>query len=152
MSKCYDPQMHTAEHIMNRTMVLLLGCDRSFSSHLNAGKSKCDYHFHRDLTDAEAGELERRVNGQIGRSLPVYAEYVDWATAETLVDVAHLPSGVDRSQPLRLVRVGDYDVCACIGEHVENTAQIGAFRLVSHSFTPGEDGRQGVLRLRFKVG
>ncbi len=152
MGKSYDPQMHSAEHIMNQTMVRLLGCGRSFSSHLNAGKSKCDYHFTRDLSDAEAAELERRVNEQISRHQPVFEEFVDWDTAAKLVNVTHLPASADRSQKLRLVRVGDYDVCACIGEHVSNTAEIGTFTLVSHSFTPGETAEEGVLRLRFKVG
>ena len=53
MSKEYDPFMHTAEHVLNQTMVRMFGCGRSFSSHLNADKSKCDYHFPRPLEDAE---------------------------------------------------------------------------------------------------
>ena len=61
MSKEYDPFMHTAEHVLNQTMVRMFGCGRSFSSHLNADKSKCDYHFPRPLEDAEASELERGI-------------------------------------------------------------------------------------------
>ena len=41
--------------------------------------------------------------------------------------------------------VGDYDVCACIGLHVTNTAEIGHFSITSHDYA---DGR---LRLRFKL-
>ena len=59
MSKEYDPFMHTAEHVVTQTMVRMFGCGRSFSSHLNADKSKCDYHFPRPLEDAEASELRR---------------------------------------------------------------------------------------------
>jgi len=151
MGKEYNPPMHSAEHIMNRTMVIMFGCGRSFSSHLNADKSKCDYHFTRDITDAEAKELEARVNEQIGKNLPVYEDFVSWEEASKLVDVTHLPESADRNAQLRLIRVGDYDVCACIGQHVNNTSEIGTFSLISHSYTEGQDGSDGVLRLRFKL-
>ena len=49
-----------------------------------------------------------------------------------------------------IVRVGDYDICACIGAHVHNTAEIGIFKLVSHDFTPKTDC-SGILRIRFRV-
>ena len=70
MSKEYDPFMHTAEHVLNQTMVRMFGCGRSFSSHLNADKSKCDYHFLRPLEDAEAAELERRINEVLAQHMP----------------------------------------------------------------------------------
>jgi Alanyl-tRNA synthetase len=50
------------------------------------------------------------------------------------------------------VTVGEYDICPCIGAHVANTADVGAFRLVSHEFKPAAEGEEGgVLRLRFKL-
>ena len=59
------------------------------------------------------------------------------------VDLGKLPA--DASEMLRIVRVGVYDTCACIGAHVENTSEIGTFRIISHSF------ENGTLRLRFKL-
>ncbi|MFR1533004.1 MAG: hypothetical protein ACLSTO_04670 [Bilophila wadsworthia] len=39
-----------------------------------------------------------------------------------------------------------------MGEHVENTSEVGAFRLVSHDFTPPQgDEEAGRLRIRFKL-
>ena len=52
---------------------------------------------------------------------------------------------VDASETLRIVRVGDYDNCACIGAHVKNTSEIGTFRILTHDFA---DGR---WRMRFKL-
>lgn len=150
MGKDYDPQMHTAEHILNRTMVSMFGCGRSFSSHLNPGKSKCDYHFPRPLSAAEAEEVERRVNEQINRCLAVSEEMMPRSEAAVLADVSKLPGSVAPDAPIRIVRVGDYDVCACIGAHVANTSEIGVFRLISHDFTPKTD-EGGILRIRFKV-
>ena len=63
--------------------------------------------------------------------------------AASIVDLSKLPD--DASETLRIVRIGDYDVCACIGAHVNNTSEIGTFRIISHSF------ENGTLRLRFKL-
>ena len=35
--------VHTAEHILNRTMVNMFGCPRSRNAHIERKKSKCDY-------------------------------------------------------------------------------------------------------------
>lgn len=48
------------------------------------------------------------------------------------VDLATLPD--DASETLRLVRIGDYDLCACVGTHVANTSEIGRFRILSHDW------------------
>jgi Ser-tRNA(Ala) deacylase AlaX len=130
-------------------MVNLFGTGRSFSAHLNPGKSKCDYHYDRDLTDEEAQKLEAEVNAVLSRNLPVREEFVTLAEAAERVNIAKLPpdAKADPDGRIRLVLVGDYDICPCIGAHVENTGQVGAFRLVSHSFSEPD-----VLRLRFKLG
>ena len=147
--KDYDPQMHTAEHVLNQTMVRLFGTGRSFSAHLNRGKSKCDYRFQRDLTESEAGRLEAEVNRILALNLPVLEEFVTLVEAEKLVNTSKLPPEAvkDPAGRIRLVRIGDYDICPCIGAHAESTGQCLPFRLVSHSFTEPD-----VLRLRFKVG
>jgi Ser-tRNA(Ala) deacylase AlaX len=63
--------------------------------------------------------------------------------AAAIVDLSKLPE--DASQTLRIVRIGDYDACACIGAHVTNTREVGTFRIISHSFA------DGIWRLRWKV-
>jgi hypothetical protein len=37
--KSIDPHMHTAEHILNQTVVRFLGCERCFSAHIEKKKS-----------------------------------------------------------------------------------------------------------------
>lgn len=144
MSKRYAAPMHTAEHVLNATMVRLMGTDRCFSAHVNPKKSKCDYRFHRDLEPDEAARVEDAVNEVLSRGLPVTEDHIPREEAAARFNLDRLPE--DAGDTLRIVRVGDYDACPCIGEHVENTTEVGAFRLTSHSF---EDG---VLRLRFKLG
>ena len=149
MSKDYDPPMHTAEHVLNQTMIRLFSTGRNFSAHLNKGKSKCDYRFTRDLNEQEASLLELKVNEVLSQNLEVKEEFVPLPEAAHLVNIEKLPPEV-RDNPesrIRLVRIGDYDLFPCIGAHVERTSQAAPFKLISHSFIEPD-----VLRLRFKVG
>jgi alanyl-tRNA synthetase len=124
-------------------MVRLFGCGRSFSSHIEKKKSKCDYRFDRNLTGEETAEIEKRVNEVIKADLAVREELVTKEEAAGKLDLGRLPEGTGDS--LRVIRIGDYDACPCIGEHVASTGEIGGFRIASSSF---EDG---VLRIRFKL-
>ena len=137
------PPMHTAEHILNGTMVRLFGCPRSRNAHIERKKSKCDYLLPEAPTPEQVDAIEKAVNEVFGRNLDVTVEYLPRAEAAAIVDLSKLPDDV--SETLRIVRVGDYDACACIGAHVRNTAEIGTFRILSHDF---EDGR---WRVRWKV-
>jgi len=69
MNKEYDPRMHSAEHILNQTMVRMFNKGRSFSAHIEKKKSKCDYHFDRELTPSELVEIEGKVNEIIRQNL-----------------------------------------------------------------------------------
>lgn len=135
--------MHTAEHILNATMVKMFGCPRSKNAHIEKKKSKCDYLLEAEPTEAQIAEIEARVNGVIGENLDVTIEFMPLAEAGAYVDLSKLPENV--SDTLRIVRVGDYDACACIGAHVSNTSEIGTFKILSHDFS---DGR---WRVRWKV-
>lgn len=135
--------MHTAEHILNATMVKMFGCPRSKNAHIEKKKSKCDYLLEAEPTEAQIAEIEARVNGVIGENLDVTIEFMPLAEAGAYVDLSKLPENV--SDTLRIVRVGDYDACACIGAHVSNTSEIGTFKILSHDFA---DGR---WRVRWKV-
>lgn len=142
-NKQEHPPMHTAEHILNATMVKMFGCPRSKNAHIEKKKSKCDYLLDAEPTEAQIAEIEARVNGVIGENLDVTIEFMPLAEAGAYVDLSKLPENV--SDTLRIVRVGDYDACACIGAHVSNTSEIGTFKILSHDFS---DGR---WRLRWKV-
>ncbi len=135
--------MHTAEHILNATMVRLFGCPRSRNAHIERKKSKCDYQLDACPTEEQVAEIERTVNEVISRNLDITIDFVSRAEAAAIVDLGKLPEDV--SETLRIVRVGDYDACACIGAHVKNTSEIGVFKILSHDF---EDGR---WRVRWKV-
>ena len=136
---------HTTEHIVNQTMIRLFGCGRSVSAHIERKKSKLDYRLSHRPTDEEVKKLEEAVNEVIARNLPVTTEYITQEEAKGRFDLDRLPD--DASDTVRVVHVGDYDECLCIGAHVENTAEIGAVRIISHDW----DEQRQVWRMRFKI-
>ena len=137
------PPMHTTEHILNQTMMRMFGCGRSRNAHIERKKSKCDYELELCPTDEQIAEIEKRVNEVISSNLPVTTELMSRDEARTLVDLSKLPA--EAGEVLRIVRVGDYDACACIGRHVDNTSEIGHFQIVSHDYN------SGCWRVRFKL-
>lgn len=151
MAKDYDPRMHTAEHVLNGVMNRLFGCGRCFSAHLNPGKSKCDYYFDREFTGDDARRLEDEVNAVLARNVPVTERHMTRREAGRLVSLAKLPDSVGPDDAIRIVTVGEYDICPCIGAHAASTAEVGAFRLLSSDFLPPKDGGSPVLRLRFRL-
>lgn len=141
--KDVDPRMHSAEHILTAAMIKLFACGRPFTTHLEKKKSKADYHLARPVTEAEAAALERQVNEVIAADLPVTEEFISREQAAQTHCLDRLPEHAqDR---VRIVKIGDYDACPCIGPHVNSTREIGSFRLVSTSW------ENGAVRVRFKL-
>ncbi len=142
--KSYDPGMHSAEHILNGTMDKLFKCGRAFSAHIEKKKSKCDYHFNRNLDTAEIQDIEKRVNSVITADMQIYEEFITKEEAKTKFNLTRLPE--EAGETIRIIKIGDYDACPCSGPHVHSTKEInGTFKIVSTSF------ENGVLRVRFKV-
>jgi Ser-tRNA(Ala) deacylase AlaX len=141
--KDYDKRMHTAEHILNSVMDRMFGCGRSFRSHIEKKKSKCDYHFERLLTQSEIRSIETAVNDIIQLNIVLSEELVTREVAESKYFTGKLPS--DAGDNIRIVRIGSYDECPCIGPHVKYTGEIG------HFFFSTIDFENGILRMRFKI-
>lgn len=143
--KDYFAPMHTAEHVLNQTMARLFGCERSKNAHIEKNKSKCDYFLPSSPTQQQMDEVQKQVNEVLAQHLPVTAKNLPRAKAEQIagLDLSKLP--LDAGDTLRVVFVGDYDACPCIGAHVENTSEVGRFVISSWDW---QDGR---LRIRFKL-
>ncbi|MBM6882467.1 hypothetical protein H6A30_09680 [Bacteroides caecigallinarum] len=137
------PPMHTCEHIINRTMINLFGCGRAVSAHIERKKSKLDYAIPQPLSDEDITKIEETVNSVIAQHLDVTTEFITQKEAADRFDMKRLPENA--SNTVRIVKVGDYDECLCIGLHVQNTSEIGTFKIISH------DHNDGILRIRFKL-
>ena len=135
--------MHSAEHILNQTMVRMFNKGRSFSNHIEKKKSKCDYHFDRDLTATEIETIENKVNDVIRQNLSVVEEFYETVKAEKNFNLNKLPENA--GDKIRIINIGDYDACPCSGLHVSHTKEIGRFKIISTNYN------DGVLRIRFKL-
>lgn len=142
--KAEFPPMHTAEHLLNQTMVRMFGCERSRNAHIERKKSKINYTLAVEPTAEQIAEIERTMNELIQKDLPVVYDFVTRDQIPAGVTLDKLPE--DASETLRIVRIGDYDVCACIGTHVKSTAEIISFHINSTSWNDGN------FRIVFKVG
>jgi Ser-tRNA(Ala) deacylase AlaX len=138
----YEPA-HTAEHLLNQTMIRMFGCERSRNAHIERKKSKINYNLDSCPTPEQVAEIERRMNELIAEDLPVTFEFVTRDNIPEGVVLDKLPE--DASETLRIVRIGDYDICACIGSHVKTTKEIGTFKITSTSYNDGS------FRIVYKV-
>ena len=139
------PPAHTAEHLLNQTMIRMFGCGRSFNAHVERKKSKMSFHLEQKPSRQDEREIENRMNELIAQDLPVTFEYATIDNLPPEVSADRLPSDV--SDTIRLVRIGDYDVCPCIGKHVRSTSQIGRFELLGTNW----DEQEHSFRVRFKI-
>ena len=139
------PPAHTAEHLLNQTMIRLFGCGRSYNAHIERKKSKMSFHLDQKPTRQQEKEIERTMNELIAEDLPVTFEFVTRDELPEGVSTERLPE--DASETIRLVRIGDYDVCPCIGRHVRSTSQIGRFELLGTNW----DEMEHSFRVRFKI-
>ena len=141
--KDYHPRMHSAEHLLNGTMNKMFQKGRSFSAHIEKKKSKCDYHFDRNLTAGEIQSIEEKVNSAISADMKVTEDLMQRDAADAEFNLKRLPD--QAGDVIRIIRIGDYDSCPCSGTHVSSTKEIGGFKIMSTSF------ENDILRVRFKL-
>jgi Ser-tRNA(Ala) deacylase AlaX len=151
------PPAHTAEHLLNQLMMRMFGCERSNNAHVERKKSKISYILDHKPDRKEEREIEQSMNELIAEDLPVTFDFVTRAELEGMVMEADSDSpdariSLDRlpddaSETIRLVRIGNYDVCPCIGRHVRSTSQIGRFEMLGTNW----DNDKHSFRIRYKV-
>lgn len=137
------PPAHTVEHLLNQTMVRMFGCSRSKNAHIERKKSKINWSLPTAPTQEEIARIEQTIVQLIAQDLPITYKYVTRAEVPPQVPLDKLPD--PEQETLRLVYIGDYDVCACVGAHVKSTGEIKDFRITSTSYTDGE------FRIVYKV-
>ncbi|NPA44133.1 MAG: hypothetical protein GXO49_01225 [Chlorobi bacterium] len=141
--KNYYAPMHTAEHILNRTMVNMFGCERSENCHIERKKSKCDFKLNQAPTEDEIVKLENTIKEVIAKELDITEKVVDFDEANKIFNLKRITK--ENNPKVRIISIGDYDDCPCIGKHVSNTREISNFRITTTSFN------DGVFRVRFKI-
>ena len=149
--RTYCARAHTASHVLygaaRRTCEDLGYAGFDISSE----KVRVDLTTAEPLDDADLVELERLSNRAVWDSRPVSWEVLPDAEARDREGIAFNAKTEEGAMgdgaSVRVVTVEDWDVAACGGTHVENTAEIGSITALDRS-NPGE----GVTRVEFAVG
>ena len=85
------------------------------------------------------------MNRLIDEDMEVSYDFVNRDNIPEGISLDRLPD--DASEMLRIVRIGNYDICPCIGKHVRSTGQIGRFEMLGTNW----DEQAHSFRIRFKV-
>ncbi len=143
--KNYYAPMHTAEHILNGTMVKMFACERSENCHIERKKSKCDFVLEKAPTEEEIKLLEQKIKDVISQNLDVTEKILSFDEADKLFNLKRINK--EQNPKVRIISIGNYDDCPCIGQHVKNTSELANFRITTTSFN--EETK--IFRVRFKV-
>jgi misacylated tRNA(Ala) deacylase len=123
-------RMHTAQHLLSGIVFDLFSA-RTVGNQIHADHSRIDF-APVQFTDANLADIEMKVNDILAQRIPVTIGEEDRAEIEKRVcteraNLDILPKSVSR---LRIVKIGDIDLCPCAGTHVRNTGEIGSMRIV----------------------
>lgn len=115
-------QIHSGEHIVSGLMHRKYGF-HNVGFHLG-GEITMD--FDGELTREQLNEIEDAANRIIYENVPITAEY---PPVEVLIATEYR-SKLDLTENVRLVTIGEYDICACCAPHVSRTGEIGMIKLL----------------------
>ncbi len=115
-------QIHSGEHIISGLMHRKYGFD-NVGFHLG-GEITMD--FNGELSRAQLDEIEDLANRIIYQNVAITACY---PSAEVLAATEYR-SKLELTDNVRLVTIGEYDVCACCAPHVAKTGEIGMIKLL----------------------
>jgi len=123
-------RMHTAQHIVSGIVYDEFGA-RTVGNQLYADRSRIDFQPVK-FTDDDLAKIEKMANEMIGRNYPVEIREVEREQVERMVkpercNLDLLPKSVKN---LRVVFIGDADICPCAGTHVRNTSELGRVKIL----------------------
>jgi len=135
-------KLHTATHLLNEALRRVLGKEiTQKGSNITHERLRFDFNFDRKLTDQEIKDVEELVNGQIKEALPV--KRIETTLDEAIRMGSQAVFEQKYGEQVSVYSIGDFSMELCSGPHVENTGELGRFKIIK------EEGiSAGVRRIR----
>ena len=123
---------HTATHLLHKALREILGEHaQQKGSLVEPNRLRFDFTQLSPLTEGELQEIENRVNWSIWNMYNLSTALTGVEQAKEMGAVALF--GEKYGEEVRVVSIGDYSLELCGGTHVENTGQIGLFKILSEA-------------------
>jgi len=135
-------KLHTATHLLNEALRRVLGKEiTQKGSNITQKRLRFDFNFDRKLTDQEIKDVEEIVNGKINEALPV--KRIETTLDEAIRMGSQAVFEQKYGEKVSVYSIGDFSMELCSGPHVENTGELGRFKIIK------EEGiSAGVRRIR----
>ncbi|MEM2870295.1 MAG: alanyl-tRNA editing protein [Thermoplasmata archaeon] len=139
-------RMHTAQHVLSGVVFDRFGA-RTVGNQIYSDRSRIDF-FPLALAPEDLESLEEACNSIFARNVPLEIYEEDRAELEKRVNAGRvsldlLPKSARR---IRIVKIGEFDVCPCAGTHVRTTAEIGRMKIIKKE-SKGRDRERLVYTL-----
>lgn len=123
---------HTAAHLLQAALRKVLGTHVEQAGQLVNGRHvRFDFTHFSALTAEELAQVERLVNGEILKGVPVIVREMPIEEAKKQGAMALF--GEKYGDVVRVVRAGDFSIELCGGTHADNTAKLGLFKITAES-------------------
>ncbi len=116
-------QCHSAEHILSGLIHKHFGLD-NVGFHLGADDVTMD--ISAPLSEKELEFIEELANEAVYKNVEITTEFPKPSELGSMEYRAKL----DLTENVRIVRIGEYDACACCAPHVKFTGEIGAIKIL----------------------
>ena len=123
---------HSAAHLLQAALRSVLGNHvEQAGSYVDESRVRFDFSHLAPMTEEELTKVEALVNGEILRAAAATTVVTDPETAKKMGAMALF--GEKYGKEVRVVRIGESSTELCGGTHVENTGNIGLFKIISES-------------------
>jgi alanyl-tRNA synthetase len=135
-------RLHTATHLLHKALRLVLGTHvEQKGSNITTERLRFDFSHPLPMSQDEIQNVERIVNEQIRRDLPVSMEVMDVAEAKRRGAMALFTDKYD--ERVKVYAMGDFSLEVCGGPHVQSTGSLGSFKISKE-----QSSSAGIRRIR----
>ncbi len=139
-------RMHTATHLLHAALHKVLGpTANQKGSNITAERLRFDFTWPEKMTDEQIRAVEDLVNGWIKEGIAVTKKMT--TVEEAKAEGAMALFGSKYGDQVSLYSIGDVSKEICCGPHVENTAELGSFKIQKE-----QSSSAGVRRIKAVIG